>query len=298
MILFVTSTDHRYTFRHVIPGMTGRGVARVVTYDWLMRQRRLRASTMIFTDFDRLHGGELKAAAFVYRRAREAGIRVLNDPAKARQRFDLLRALHAAGLNGFRAYPALCEPRPSRFPVFVKSQTDHGQEFDMLIADQAELESHPCVASRMMAIRCAIFWSSSSPTHRCARESTSAAPWYRIGDRYFAGNPVGEDSPFVKYGTLGLMADSDYAALAREMHDSPDVDHFRRVFEIARIEYGRADYGYDDGRIAVYEINTNPKIGTRLPDPSRGLPRSFGRESLDRVDRRDSQRWVARSRAR
>ncbi|WP_421855532.1 hypothetical protein [Oricola sp.] len=281
MILIVTSSDHRYTFRHVVPALTGRGVARVVTYDWLLRRRQLRASCIVFTDFDRLHGGELKAAAFVYRRAREAGIRVLNDPAKARQRFDLLRALHIAGLNGFRAYPALSQPQPARFPVFVKSQVDHGQEFDMLIADQAELETTlRRIEDDGHSLRdLLVIEFANTPVREGIYQRRTM---YRIGDRYFAGNPVGEESPFVKYGTFGLLADDDYVALAREMHESPDAPHFHRVFDVARIDYGRADYGYDEGHIAVYEINTNPKIGTRLPNPHPDFL-AASVESLDRV---------------
>ena len=39
------------------------------------------------------------------------------------------------------------------------------------------------------------------------------------------------------------------------------------VFEIAGIDYGRADHATIDGRTVVYEINTNPHIGPYVPDP-------------------------------
>ena len=34
----------------------------------------------------------------------------------------------------------------------------------------------------------------------------------------------------------------------------------RKIFDLASIEYGRADCGVVDGKIQVYEINTNPDI--------------------------------------
>jgi hypothetical protein len=38
------------------------------------------------------------------------------------------------------------------------------------------------------------------------------------------------------------------------------VDILRRVFDVAHIEYGRADFGVVAGRPQIYEINTNPYI--------------------------------------
>jgi hypothetical protein len=34
----------------------------------------------------------------------------------------------------------------------------------------------------------------------------------------------------------------------------------RRVFDIAGIEYGRADWGIVAGKVQIYEINTNPYV--------------------------------------
>ena len=41
---------------------------------------------------------------------------------------------------------------------------------------------------------------------------------------------------------------------------NPHAEVLRRAFDLARIEYGRADYGVVDGRVEIWEINTNPYV--------------------------------------
>ena len=280
MILFVTTADHTYTLNEALRLASGRP-ARVVTYNWLFRQLTIRAACVVFTDFDRLRHYELAAAGRLFRQIRDAGIKVLNDPAKARQRYDLLHHLHAAGLNRFRAYRAIPRPVPQRFPVFIKSETDHGQDFDFLIADQAELDQtlERIEADGISLRNLLVIEFANTPVRDTVYQRRTV---YRIGDTFIAGNPVGEDSPFVKYGTPGLTSDEEFDALAEWMRANPDAETLKRAFEIARIDYGRADYGNDDGSFAIYEINTNPKIGTRLPDKHADFLRA-SQESLQAV---------------
>ncbi len=281
MILFVTTADHRYTLTGAIPQWRLRRRARVVSYDWLFRQSAIRAGAVVFTDFDRLRHYELVAAGSIYRQLRDGGIKVFNDPAKARQRYDLLHHLHAEKLNHFRAYRAIPCPMPERFPVFLKGETDHGQDFERLIADQAtlqrsieEIENQGVSLRNLLVIEFA-----NTPIRENVYQRWTV---YRIGDAMIAGNPVGEASPFVKYGTPGLTTGPEFEALARWMRENPDAEILKRAFDIARIDYGRADYGNDDGSIAIYEINTNPKIGTRLPNLHAEFLQA-SRESLDAV---------------
>ncbi len=267
MILFFTATDHTYTVKgHSQSPYRGRPVA-ARTYDWLFRQRQLRAACCVFTDFDRLRHFELVAAAAIYRQLREAGIRVLNDPARCCQRAELLHRLYRAGINRFRAYPAAMDPKPERFPVFLKCESDHAQEFRDLIPDQSTLDK------TLEALR-----ESGYPLHyllviefanrqlhdQVYRRHTI----YRIGERMIAANTVTEDSPFVKYGKPGLATAEDLAASTTEILDNPHAGPMRRVFELAHIEYGRADFGFDGDALAVYEINTNPSVGLRVNSSS------------------------------
>jgi hypothetical protein len=264
MIIFFTTRPHRYTLNGLLKSRFRKAKVKVQSYDWLFRQSGIRAATCIFTDFDRLRHFELVMAANVFRQLRGSGIRVLNDPAGCCQRQELLFRLHKAGINRFRAYPAALDPMPSRFPVFLKCESDHAQDFRELIADQAALEE------RLAALRASGF-----PLHymlviefanRKHRDDVYRRyTIYRIGDRMVPANPVTEADPFVKYGNPGLATEEDLAASVAEIMENPHADHMRRVFEIAEIEYGRADFGFDGDTPAVYEINTNPSIGATVP---------------------------------
>jgi hypothetical protein len=46
----------------------------------------------------------------------------------------------------------------------------------------------------------------------------------------------------------------------RYLDTNPHAEWIRRVFTLARIDYGRLDYGIVGGRPQAYEINTNPTI--------------------------------------
>jgi len=46
----------------------------------------------------------------------------------------------------------------------------------------------------------------------------------------------------------------------RYLDGNPHADWIRDVFRLARIDYGRIDYGFVDGRPQAYEINTNSTI--------------------------------------
>ena len=44
------------------------------------------------------------------------------------------------------------------------------------------------------------------------------------------------------------------------VESNPHADSVREIFELARIDYGRIDYGLAGGEIQTWEINTNPMI--------------------------------------
>jgi hypothetical protein len=52
----------------------------------------------------------------------------------------------------------------------------------------------------------------------------------------------------------------------RFIDDFPHADEVREIFRSAGIDYGRIDYGFSNGRLQVWEINSNPLI---VPRPRR-----------------------------
>ena len=61
-------------------------------------------------------------------------------------------------------------------------------------------------------------------------------------------------------GEDGVAGAEGYAEDLITERTNPHKEALRRAFEIAAIDYGRADFGLVDGRPEIYEINTNPMM--------------------------------------
>src|SRR5438034_2300843 len=100
MIRFLVSRGHGYTHEclHKTPQAPPTSL---MTYDQLLRSRWLRRATYVFADIDRLSFWDLELAAHAYLEMQRVGLSVLNNPAKVKPRYALLRAVYSAGFNDF-----------------------------------------------------------------------------------------------------------------------------------------------------------------------------------------------------
>lgn len=236
-------------------------------YDRLIAARRLRPLPTIFTDFDRLSAWDLELAARIRRQLAAHGARTLNDPARVKPRHALLRALHEAGVNDFNAYRLDEAVRPSRYPVFLRRERGHGAPLGGLLPDADALDraveealSNGVPESSLIVVEYA---AEPAAPGLFRRLST-----YRVGARLFAGTCVHDGQWLVKYGVFGGATQALYEDELRIVRENPYSEPLQRAFEIAAIEYGRADFGLVDGRVQVYEINTNPTLRAGGPHPS------------------------------
>ncbi|GAN77804.1 hypothetical protein [Acidisphaera rubrifaciens] len=262
MLFFVQTASHAYTVAALD------GVATALSYDALFAAATVPAGTYVFTDIERLTAHERALAAAAYRViGTAAGCRVLNDPARVRGRYPLLRALHRDGTHGFDIHRADDAPRPARFPVFLKQEAAHAPALSGLLENQhaleralAELEAAGQPLDGVLVIG-------------YAAEPVRPGIWrrhtgFRIGDAVLLDMPVTEATWCVKAGTVGLADAAMYReddAMIRANHHARALRH---AFATARIEYGRADFGLVGGRPQFYEINTNP----HLPVPEEPHP--------------------------
>ena len=242
-------------FRGVKPNV------KVRSYKWLLGRQSLRAGVVIFTDFDRLIFDEHLKISQLAKLFEANGVRVLNDPARVRMRYDLLHDLYKTGWNPYQVWRATSCPKLSDdvFPVFLKSEGAHSMPLGGLLASQAELDDK---IERIKA--------GGVPLHHILVTQFIDAPiregvWQRnthfcIGSKVFPGTPVIEDSPFVKYGRLGLASAEDYVQVIAASYDDLYNEDMRRVFAMANINYGRADYVIVNDKPVVFEINTNPTL--------------------------------------
>ncbi|WP_119302504.1 hypothetical protein [Dongia deserti] len=268
MIIVITVKDHANTFATFRDGTYGFAAPdlRTMAYEDLFCARRVPRATYIFADLERLSSWELQLAATVYRRLKKRGLRCLNDPARAMTRFELLRGLYRAGLNPFDVYRADEHPHPARFPVFLRDEEHHASPSPVLIASQQELEA--ALEERR---------AHGLPVRGALVVEHWPAPYYDglwhkwgtfcVADRMSVDHISVDDTWYVKVGKWDLLNERAVA----EEHEAATSNRFAvelaKIFAFAGIEFGRADHATVDGRMVVYEINTNPYVYYYVPDP-------------------------------
>ncbi len=279
MIVFLALKAHLYTVQSLCKGEFGPDLPQIqgLAYEDMLSAATAQAATYIFTDIERLHTWERRLVAELFRSLQEAGCRCLNDPAKVLTRYPLLRALHRTGINPFRVWRLDEHPietlapdkrrwfggkhaglRP-RYPVFVRYESDHGRPLTPLLHSRAEL------ADALRGLTAAgIPFAGLLCVEFCATEFRPGA-WakfntFRIGDVVSTDHAVIEDQWYVKEGTATLATPEMF----QWEHDHIVRDDFAAelapIFEIASIEYGRADHATVHGRQVIYEVNTNPYL--------------------------------------
>ncbi len=260
MIIFLTAPLHGHEVSELIDGSFAPGLPEIRSMDYTraLWAKELPGATYIFTDFERMFDWEQRCAAYLFRQLSSLGLRCLNDPARAMTRFELLRALHADGVNPFNVYRADDRPRPSGFPVFIRTEAAHDEPLSGLIADQAAL--HAALENLVAAgwprrlLLVVEFCAEPIAPDRWRKHGTM-----RIGDDIFLIRNVIEADWVVKHGTVGLTTDAMFAEEYVAVHANPHAAALRPVFDLAGLEYGRADHALAQGRQVVYEINSHPQ---------------------------------------
>ncbi|WP_153559022.1 hypothetical protein [Roseimaritima sediminicola] len=260
MIYFLTTKRHNYTIRKCL---ASRGAAladtiRPLCYGRLFLQKRYAPGTYIFSDLERLDTIATKRAADIQQRLRgDARFRVLNSPGETQLRFDLLRTLADRGINDFRAHRLNTHPRPTRFPVFIRGEDDHKGPLSPLLHDQAELER----------------WGRRFERRRGGRRGKLVVEFCDVSDgdgvyRKYAAFKIGDQilprhlffaSEWCVKGWEHLeenYLDEEW----RYLTEDPHREQLRAIFDTAGIDFGRIDYGVCNGRLQVWEINTNPML--------------------------------------
>ena len=283
MINFVTTANHDHTLRHVMRSLVW-GRCRIWHYEQLFRRRTLPTGTWIFTDHERLSAFELSLAATIAHRLEKKRARVLNHPAKVSSRYQMLLDFQREGINSFGVWRCESKPRPGSFPVFIRSTYDHHRPRSKLIADQASLDEHLATMRQKGISLIGLL------VVEYAGTEVSPGVWeryatYRVGNQIIAHHKAIDHGWIVKDGVDAASLDKptwdDFVRREREfVFENRYEETLRRAFELAGIEYGRADFAIVDGSVQIYEINTNP---THRP-----WQRLFAETH---PDRRDTQRF-------
>jgi hypothetical protein len=275
VITYYASSGHGNTvmqfIRDTAPDMARE--IRFVGYSTLDLTERPRPGLHIFTDFERLTDEEREFVqelrGWVTSRPRRH--RALGDPSIWLDRHALLTGLHEAGINDFRSHRIDELSDDIRFPVFLRFIDQHRGSIGDAIHSRSELDA-----------RIAVTLAQRGDTERTRRRLLVIEQL----------DPRGRDGLYRKYSILRVgeafiprhlyfssawvtrLPDHVDAATAAEedefVRNPPDLDVIRRAFEISGVEFGRIDYGYVNGRPQVWEVNTNPMVGSAVvPDALR-----------------------------
>jgi hypothetical protein len=275
MLYYVARELHRYTIDEFIEyfgrcGLKAPEFLRVVSYETLFANKRAPIGNYVFTDLDRLSGFEIDAATEIARAVSAAApeAAIINWPNRVLGRYALLRRLHEAGLNSFGIWRLDEHRMPSRFPVFIRREQDALGPESALLRDEAEYrvalntlqESGKGIGGRI-AVQ--------------FRQQVGADGLYRkYGAFCFRGRIVPQHLFLSRDWIVKRSAIDVTPAMIQEEEDyvfgNPHAEQLRTIFELAQTDFGRVDYAIVDGRIEVFEINTNP---------------TFPRMRLDRKER-------------
>ena len=258
MIFFVTAPPHKYGPLE-IEDMPGAPETIVISYNQLLRRKSLPRAAYVFSDFDRLPSWHVELAAKIYRHLKADGLPVFNDPARVLHRLPLLKRLHRAGLNQFQVWDAAADDLPDRYPVFLRTQHGHrGTITDLLENRTAAKQALISALDQGYGLQDLMF------TEYCAEPLENGVfrklAAFRMGDHSQMTPAVHERHWHAKFGEDGAGTADQYQADFEMIKTNPFNDALRSAFDVANIEYGRADFAIVDGRPQVYEINTNPHI--------------------------------------
>ncbi|ABI57703.1 hypothetical protein ACN2MM_12575 [Alkalilimnicola ehrlichii MLHE-1] len=264
MIVLFSTQAHAHTHRPL--QQSDAFDFRVMSYHRLFRRRRLPRATYIFTDFDRLNFWDLEMAGRIHRQLREAGACVLNDPARVRSRFELLRDLHARRFNDFGVWRVDETPPDGAYPVFLRTESAHRGPLtgcldtpESLAQAVAEAIDRGIPRRELMVVQF-----HAEPVADGLYRKLAA---YRVGGRIVPALCAHQDHWAAKYGQNGIAGQALYEDELRLVNDNPFADALAPAFETGHIDYGRADFALIGGRPQVYEINTNPHVGRLRTHP-------------------------------
>jgi hypothetical protein len=269
-------------------GLVGR--LAVLNYENLTEYRSVPPGAYIFSDLELLTERQKALLTELWVRLASEGsrVRLLNHPQRSLMRYDLLKALRQRGLLAYDVHRATELPAELKYPVFVRVANDHGGSRTPLLSERAEVDN---------AITSVIF-RGHDPEQVLVVELCDVSGGTGIYHKYSAFRVAERIVPrHILYGKEWMLKVSkraiDEQAIASEreyVQNNPHEGQLREIFETARIEYGRIDYGVLNGKVQTWEINTNPGLAgdPEIYDPkhmpTQQLFLKMMTESLEAID--------------
>ncbi|HKP24546.1 MAG TPA: hypothetical protein VJV39_11830 [Dongiaceae bacterium] len=229
-----------------------------VSYETLFALNSAPLGNYVFTDIDRLTGYEIDAAAEIARSIARAAPTALisNSPHRVLNRYTLLRRLYESGINSFNVWRLDEERAPTAYPVFIRREQDALGPESPLLHNENEYRAAVAAlqaAGKGLTGRVAVQFLPNADQHGIYRKYGAFCMRGRVVPQHL----MTANSWSVKRETRARPEDLTDEE-ERYARDNPHADHIRRIFALAEIDFGRVDYCVVNGRVEVFEINTNP----------------------------------------
>ena len=262
MIFFVAPSSETWELEDYLRayGKELIGRAGVLTWDQIVSRQELALGSYVFLSIDQMSPTQKEIAAQCWEKLSQArsDITLINNPSEVLLRYDLLQTCYERERNTFRVRRAMDFLRCNEFPVFLRREHDHNASLTGLLRTRKELARAVAKSLHLgYRLRDLIV------VEYC--DTVDAAGIFRkyssfiVGDRILPHTLMHSENWITK--SRGRVVN---AATTREeleyMPKNPHAEWLRETFALAKIRYGRIDYGLLDGEPQVWEINTNPTI--------------------------------------
>ncbi|HSW11827.1 MAG TPA: hypothetical protein VLI06_03235 [Solimonas sp.] len=261
MIWYLVTAPHAYTVSEHLRGDWGAALRKrmvVMPYELLTRMPVMPQGSYIFSDLERLDALPRKVLGKVWKGLQANGCRMLNHPERSLRRLELLDALHADGSNRFRAFRADTAGEPWRYPVFLREEKEHSGAQSPLLHDLQSLREAQLqlvLAGHALSDLLVVEMCDTADADGIYRKYSA----FRIGEHIVPRHVLFSRQWMLK--DMDLLAPAQRAEAGDYCRNNPHESELRSLFARAQIDYGRIDYALDrEGRIQVWEINTNPQV--------------------------------------
>lgn len=255
------SHDNCYTIKRFLKEWAPelRPNIRLIYYADLAFRSTLPRDISLFLDLERLSPALLQLASEAAQVLRQGEVRVLNEPSRVLARYDLLRALHADGVNRFNVYRLDDDRAALSFPVFLRLEKEHQGNLSELLHSAGEVDAaiesataHGLARDDLLLVEFCDTADAQGMIHKYSA--------FMVGDQFLPRHLLFSQKWMIKYPDLvddeKVSEELEYLQQSPHPHES----QVRGVFQRAGIEFGRIDYSMLDGKMEVWEINTNPSM--------------------------------------
>ncbi|MEE8104611.1 MAG: hypothetical protein V3T86_03655 [Planctomycetota bacterium] len=258
MIHYFTSKDGRVTIdrlQRFLPESAARRI-QVLPYESLGTRGYLPYGAFIFASVEVQSPPFRDVLVRVAEKIRETcpEVPLLNDPAHVMARYQLNRVLFERGINDYDVY-RLDEVRaPTRYPVFLRREDDHCGNVTGLLNNEDEYRRAVAAVGVARSDTLAVEFVDT-------RDETGA---YRKYGAYILDGVIEPAHLFSSEEWMVKGAqhrdESDLKLEQEFLRARPHLDELGEIARLAGIQWGRVDYALLDGRIQIFEINTNPVV--------------------------------------